>query len=27
VKVGELAHEGVIDALLKELAARRFRVS
>ena len=27
VKVGELAHEGVIDALLKELAVRRFRVS
>jgi len=27
VKVGDLAHEGVIDALLKELAARRFRVS
>jgi len=27
VKVGELAHEGVIDALLKELAARRFRVN
>jgi AcrR family transcriptional regulator len=27
VKVGNLAHEGVIDALLKELAARRFRVS
>jgi len=27
VKVGDLAHEGIIDALLKELAARRFRVS
>jgi AcrR family transcriptional regulator len=27
VKVGALAHEGVIDALLKELAARRFRVN
>ena len=27
VKVGTLAHEGVIDAMLKELAARRFRVN
>lgn len=26
VKVGELAHEGVIEALLKELASRRFRI-
>jgi len=27
LKVGTLAHEGVIDVMLKELAARRFRVN